>query len=88
MRRRRAPADESRYGPVEFEGICSESLQRVVDKRTGRTALQWKKTSRLNEPLDLLVYSLALVSHLGIPFMLTERQLIEDASNANQAKAA
>ena len=82
------PADESKYGPVEFEGICSESLQRVVDKRTGRTTLAWKKTSRLNEPLDLLVYSLALVSHLGIQFMLTERQLIEDASNANQSIAA
>ena len=82
------PADESKYGPVEFEGICSESLQRVIDKRTGRTTLAWKKTSRLNEPLDLLVYSLALVSHLGLSFMLTERQLIEDASNANQSIAA
>ena len=82
------PADESLYGPVEFEGICSETLQRTVDKRSGRTTLVWKKTTRLNEPLDLLVYSLALVSSLGIPFMLAERQLIEDASHANRSKAA
>ena len=82
------PADESRYGPVEFEGICSESLQRTVDKRTGRTALSWKKTTRLNEPLDLLVYSLAMVSHLGIPFMLAERELIEESANAHHAIAA
>ena len=82
------PADESRYGPVEFEGICSESLQRTVDKRTGRTTLAWKKTSRQNEPLDLLVYSLAAVSHLGIPFMLAERELIEDASHAHHTIAA
>ena len=82
------PADESRYGPVEFEGICSESLQRTVDKRTGRTTLAWKKTSRVNEPLDLLVYSLAAVSHLGIPFMLAERELIERASHANPSIAA
>ena len=82
------PADEAKYGPVEFEGICSETLQRVVDKRTGRTTLAWKKTSRLNEPLHLLTYSLALVSHLGIQFMLAERELIEEARNANQSKAA
>ena len=82
------PADESKYGPVEFESICSETLQRVVDKRSGRTALQWKKTARANEGLDLLVYSLALVSHLGIQFLLAERELIEDAANANQSIAA
>ena len=82
------PSDESKYGPVEFEGICSESLQRTVDKRTGRTALAWKKTSRANEPLDVLVYSLALVSSLGIPFLLSERELIERASNAHLTIAA
>ena len=82
------PADESLYGPVEFEGICSETLQRKIDKRTGRTSLQWKKTTKLNEPLDLLVYSLALVSSLGIPFMLAEREIIEEASHAHHSIAA
>ena len=82
------PADESRYGPVEFESICSETLTRVVEKRTGRTTLQWKKTTRLNEALDLLVYSLALVSHLGIAFMLAEGELIEESAHANHSIAA
>ena len=82
------PADESRYGPVEFEGIVSETLTRTVNKRTGRTQLEWKKTSRANEALDLLVYSLALVSHLGVAFILTEQTLIEEAANARQPIAA
>ena len=76
------PADETFYGPEQFEGICSETLERVVDKRTGRTRLQWKKIGRANEALDLLVYSLACVSHLGIPFLLAERELIEATTNA------
>ena len=82
------PSDESRYGPVEFESICSETLTRIVDKRSGRTSLQWKKTTRANEALDLLVYSLALVSHLGTAFMLSERELIEEASHAHHPIAA
>ena len=82
------PADETFYGPEQFEGICSETLERVVDKRTGRTRLQWKKIGRANEALDLLVYSLACVSHLGIPFLLAERELIEEATNARYSNAA
>ena len=82
------PADESTYGPEQFEGICSETLERVVDKRTGRTRLQWKKIGRANEPLDLLVYSLACISHLGIPFLLSEQALIERATNEHHAIAA
>ena len=82
------PAAETYYGPEQFEGICSETLERVVDKRTGRTRLQWKKIGRSNEALDLLVYSLACVSYLGIPFLLGESELIEDASNAHQSIAA
>ena len=81
------PADEAYYGPEQFEGICSETLERVVDKRTGRTRLQWKKIGRANEPLDLLVYSLACVSYLGIPFLLGEAGLIERASDGH-SKAA
>ncbi len=82
------PADETFYGPEQFEGICSETLERVVEKRTGRTRLQWKKIGRANEALDLLVYSLACVSHLGIPFLLAERELIEATTNARYSNAA
>ncbi|MCY4453723.1 MAG: phage terminase large subunit family protein [Immundisolibacterales bacterium] len=78
------PDDESAYGPEHFEGICSETLERVVDKRTGRTRLQWKKIGRANEPLDLLVYSLACVSHLGVPFLLGEAELIQQARSAHE----
>ena len=71
------PADESRYGPLEFEGICSESLRRTLDKRTGATSLMWKKIGRNNEALDLLVYSLAAVNTLGIGFVLREAEAIQ-----------
>ena len=83
------PADETFYGPEQFEGICSETLERVVDKRTGRTRLQWKK-NRTGETkaLDLLVYSLACVSHLGIPFLLAEQDLIARSTNAHHSRAA
>ena len=80
------PDDGARYGPEHFEGICSETLERVVDKRSGRTRLQWKKIGRANEPLDLLVYSLACVSHLGIPFLLGEAELISLISRASDER--
>ena len=73
------PADESRYGPLEFEGICSESLVRTMDRRTGATSLMWKKIGRNNEALDLLVYSLAAVNILGIGFLLREAEAIRKA---------
>ncbi len=79
------PMDESRYGLVEFEGIVSETLTRILDKRTGASRLQWRKIARANEPLDVLVYSLALVSHLGLGFMLHEAGAI---SLAAERKAA
>ena len=82
------PAAEDHYGPEQFEGICSETLHRVVDKRSGRTRLQWKKIGHANEALDLLCYSLACVSHLGIGFMLAEQANLEDAANEYHAKAA
>ena len=82
------PAAETYYGPEQFEGICSETLERVVDKRSGRTRLQWKKIGRANEALDLLVYSLACVSHLGIPFLLAERELIERSTGHELSAAA
>ena len=74
------PDDESRYGPEHFEGLCSETLERVIDKRTGRTRTQWKKIRRENEPLDLAVYSLAVVRHMGVPFMLGEAEIIKEAT--------
>ena len=73
------PNDESRYGMLEFEGIVSETLVRVLDKRTGSTTLTWKKIGRANEPLDLLVYSLAVVNHLGVGFLLSEADAIRKA---------
>ena len=79
------PMDETRYGLQEFEGIVSETLVRTIDKRTGSTKLMWKKIAPLNEPLDVLVYSLALVSHLGLGFMLHEADAIARAAEQEQA---
>ena len=73
------PMDENRYGLEEFEGIVSETLIRTLDKRTGATRLMWRKIAPRNEPLDVLVYSLALVSHLGIGFVLHEAAAIAEA---------
>ena len=74
------PLDESRYGPEEFEGIVSETLMRTLDKRTGATKLMWRKIARRNEPLDLMVYSLAAISHLGVGLMLVEANKIARAA--------
>ena len=74
------PADEARYGMLEFEGIVSETLIRVLDKRTGATTLTWRKIGRHNEALDVLVYSLALINHLGVGFLLSEAGAIRRAT--------
>ena len=74
------PMDESRYGAVEFEGIVSETLIRALEKRTGRTTLMWRKIARANEPLDLMVCSLAIVSHLGVGILLSEADAIRRAA--------
>ena len=74
------PMDESRYGAVEFEGIVSETLVRTLDKRTGRTTLAWRKIARENEALDLMVYSLAIASWLGVGVMLAEANNIRRAA--------
>ncbi len=79
------PLDESRYGLEQFEGIVSEALIRTLDKRTGATRLAWKKVAPENEPLDLLVYSLALVSHLGCGFMLVQQDDIAAAAERKEA---
>ena len=79
------PMDESKYGPVEFESIVSEALVRTLDKRTGATRLLWKKIARANEALDILVYSLALASHLGVGFMLREADAIARAAERKAA---
>ena len=79
------PHDPGAYGPEEFESICSETLSRVIDKRTGRTRLTWKKTRRENEALDLLVYSLALATFLGPGFMLREAAAIRESAERKAA---
>ena len=79
------PMDETRYGLEEFEGIVSESLIRTLDKRTGATRLMWRKIAARNEALDLLVYSLALVSHLGLGFLLHEAEAIARAADRKEA---
>ena len=79
------PMDETRYGPEEFEGIVSESLIRTIDKRTGATRLMWRKIAARNEALDLMVYSLALVSHLGLGFVLHEADAIARAAERKDA---
>ena len=89
-RGRRAPADGladglSRYGAVEFEGIVSETLIRTLEKRTGATRLMWRKIAARNEALDLMVYSLALVSHLGLGFVLHEADAIARAAERKDA---
>ena len=81
------PMDETKYGPEEFEGIVSESLIRTLDKRTGATRLMWRKIAARNEALDLLVYSLALVSHLGLTFMLHEADAIARAASERKDAA-
>ena len=58
----------------------SETLVRALEKRTGRTTLMWRKIARANEPLDLMVYSLAIVSHLGVGFLLFEAEAIRRAA--------
>ena len=79
------PMDETRYGLEEFEGIVSESLIRTIDMRTGATRLMWRKIVARNEPLDVLVYSLALVSHLGLGFVLHEADAIARAAERKEA---
>ena len=79
------PQDQSRYGVAEFEGVCSESLERVLDRKTGATRLHWRKVRRDNEMLDLLVYSLALVSYFGVSFLLSEADAIEAESKRMMA---
>ena len=80
------PLAEDSYGPEEFEQLCSETLVRHLDKRTGRTALQWKKIGRHNEVLDVAVYSLAtacrgLASDSCWPNARTSKGLHHESSN-------
>ena len=79
------PMDETRYGLEEFEGIVSESLIRTIDKCAGATRLMWRKIAARNEALDLMVYSLALVSHLGLGFVLHEADAIASAAERKDA---
>ena len=79
------PMAEDEYGIEEYESIVSETLARTIDKRTGQTRLGWRKIAPRNEGLDLLVYSLALVSHLGIGFILAEGEGIAAAAERNAA---
>ena len=79
------PLDASAYGPEEFEGICSETLSRVIDKRTGRTTLRWRKTRRSNEALDLLCYSLSLATFIGPSFLLREAAAIRESAERKNA---
>ena len=74
------PMSEDEYSVEEYESIVSEALVRTIDKRTGQTRLAWRKIAPRNEGLDLLVYSLALVSHLGIGFILNEADTIRRAA--------
>ena len=82
------PLSEELYGVVEFESICSEARERYIDKRTGHTRRRWVKIAKANEALDVLTYSLAAVSHLGVGFLLSEADLIERATNERTAIAA
>ena len=77
------PADESRYGPVEFDGLvsgvsCRGSGQAHGEDQEGN----WRKTAKYNEPLDLAVYSLAAAHYLGLAFMLAEQEQIHAYAKA------
>ena len=80
------PLNEDHYGPEEYAGVCSEILTRQLNKQTGQTQQVWKKVGRYNEALDLLTYSLALVHHVGIGFLISQAEAIARA--AEQEKAA
>ena len=79
------PVDETHYGPMEYEGICSEVLTRTINRRTGQTNTLWRKVRRENEALDLLVYALAMVAHLGVGHLLNEAEKIRRAAERNAA---
>ena len=81
------PQDESHYGPEEYAGIVSEVLTRQLNKQTGQTQQVWKKVGRYNEPLDLLTYSLALVHHVGIGFLISQGDAIARAADQERAAA-
>ena len=80
------PLNEDHYGPEEYAGVCSEILTRQINKQTGQTQQVWKKVGRYNEALDLLTYSLALIHHVGIGFLISQAEAIARA--AEQEKAA
>ena len=81
------PQDERHYGPEEFEGIVSEVLTRQLNRQTGATIQVWKKIGRYNEPLDLLTYSLALIHHVGIGFLVSQADAIARAADQERAAA-
>ena len=63
-----------------MRAFALKSLTRSLDKRTGQTVQVWKKVARNNEALDLLVYSLALVHHVGIGFLINQADEIAMAA--------
>ena len=40
----------------------------------------WRKIARNNEALDVMVYSIAIVSHLGVGILLSEAEAIRKAA--------
>ena len=76
---------KTHYGPEEYAGVCSEILTRQLNKQTGQTVQVWKKVGRYNEALDLLTYSLALVHHVGIGFLISQAEAIARASEQEKA---
>ena len=79
------PLNEDHYGPEEYAGVCSEILTRQLNKQTGQTQQVWKKVGRYNEALDLLTYSLALVHHVGIGFLISQAEAIVRAGEQEKA---
>ena len=74
------PNDESRYGVEEFTQIVSETLVRVMDKRTGSHNAGLEEDRPRKRGFGFVVlFSLAIVHHLGIPFLLSEAEAIRKA---------
>jgi len=58
--------DGKNYGDEHFKQLCAEQLMSRVNKRTGRTIMEWQQTRPRNECLDARIYSRAAAWELGL----------------------
>jgi phage terminase large subunit GpA-like protein len=65
--------DGKNYGDEHFKQLCAEQLMSRVNKRTGRTIMEWQQTRPRNESLDGRIYARAAAWELGLD-RATEQQ--------------